>query len=840
MLKLIQHDKMKTIPDIIETFKHRDKTAILYKTGFKTFTYSYKELYTNILKTQNYLEELGLKKGDKILLWGYNGPSWITVFLACARSGIVIIPIDYMATSDFVEKIQSQVKAKVIFHSEFKILPKLGIKQLIIGHLDFYIDKKAPSDNLPDIQSEDLLEIVFTSGTTAEPKGVILTHKNLVSNINAVLTGISINQDQTFLSLLPLSHLLEQNPGFLSPLTEGCTVVYIKGLRPNLIFKTLSEVRVTNIILVPRLLKLFQTGIMREVDLSKKTKTFNKLLSINLPLSLKKIVFSKVHKKFGTHFQYFVSGGAPLSVELTIFWNKLGFKIIEGYGLSESSPILTANTVEEPVLGSVGTPLPGVTLKIGNQGEILAKGDNITKGYFHNKEQTNALFDKGFMKTGDIGYLDDNKHLFIKGRLKDMIKTSAGINVYPQDIEKILLENKNVLDVCVLGIPTDAGEEVHAEIILKNPKSDIKSIVEEANLGLNDSQKILSFSKWTKDDFPRTTTMKIKKRFVLEEILKRGKKSNPKSQVQTHSKLYDLIAKINGINSAIIKPSSLLSLDLKLTSVNKIELISVIEQEFNVDIDEEEINAQTRISDIEKMLKDRKRQTDSDDFRRWTLSMPIRILRFVFNLIIGDNLIYLFCRRKVEGLENLENLNQPAIFIANHIGYFDAPNVLMSLPFGIRNKIATAAWKEYFTTDGNPLFKNKLLDHILWRFYYQYTTIFVNVYMFPKKTGFKRSLAYTGELLDKKWNILFFPEGEHSPDGTLQPFKSGIGWIAKEMRVPVVPIKHFGLEKIMAGDPHQIPKFGNVRIKIGKPVMPDYTKSIPEITQELHDLIEKM
>ncbi len=831
---------MKTIADIVEGFKKRDKIAIIYKTGFRTFTYSYKELYDNILKTQTLFESQGLKKGDKILLWGFNGPSWITVFLAAARSGITIVPVDFMALSEYVANLQKVVKAKAIFHSEFKIPPSLGIKEVVLEHLDHILEPLQPSSKNTDVNDTDLLEIIFTSGTTGDPKGVMLTHKNLISNITAVKKVIHITSDQTFLSLLPLSHLFEQNPGFLSPISEGCTIIYIRGLKPTLIFKTLEEVRVTNIIAVPRLLKLFYDGIMREVDATGKTKTFNKLLSLDLPLPIRKILFSKVHKKFGTHFRYFVSGGAPLSEEIANFWNKLGFKVVEGYGLSECSPILTANTEERQVVGSVGKPLPGVDIKTSKTGEILAKGDNITEGYYQNPEKTKALFENGYMKTGDIGYLDDEGYLFIKGREKDMILTSSGVNVYPEDIERVLMKNKEIKDICVLGVPGKDGEEVHAEILLKN-KANIKDIIDQANSELNDAQKILSFGQWSQDDFPRTTTMKIKKRFVLEEIQSRQKKENLASaKIAGLPKLYELIAKINGIDPKTIKPSSLLNSDLKLTSVNRVELISVIEQEFSLDINEDEINDKTRISDIEAMIKERKRQHDIDDFRRWTLSAPVRALRFVWNILISDNLIYIFCRRKVEGMENLKNLNQPVIIIANHVGYFDAPNVLMSLPFDIRNKTATAAWREYFTTDGDPLFKNALLNKLLWRFYYQYTTIFVNVYMFPKKTGFKKSLKYTGELLDKDWNILFFPEGEHSPDGTLQPFRSGIGWIIKEMRVPVVPIKHFGLENIMAGDPHQWPRFGKVRIKIGKPMMPDYTKSIPEITTELHNILKKM
>lgn len=824
---------IRTISDISAGFVKRKKTAMIYKTGFRTFRLSYGQLHTSVLKTCTLFEQLGLGKGDKILIWGYNCPQWGILFLAATKMGVVVVPIDYMANSDFVKKIQVAVQPKILFHSEFKLPPAGPIQAFLLEHLDRYISSLSKSQRAYEIREDDLAEIVYTSGTTGAPKGVMLTHKNIVSNVRSVINLSGISSEQTFLSVLPLSHLFEQNPGFLALLESGCTIVYIRGLRPSLIFKTLEQERVTNMILVPRLLKLFADGVMRQVEAEHKTKLFNKLLTIKASKKIKQLLFRAVHKKFGYHFQYFVVGGGPFASELESFWFNLGFTTLQGYGLTECSPVLTGNSIKQQKLGSVGKAVQGVTLKIGGDGEIWAKGDNVFKGYFQNKTETHSLFANGWMRTGDIGSIDKDGYVFLKGRKKDVIVLSSGVNIYPEDIEQILLKQAGVSDVCVLGLPIDNEEIVHAEILLKE-WANVRDVVDAANQLLGESQQITSYAKWPKEDFPRTTTMKIQKRFVLDEVLKRGKNTADKI-TQNHPKIYLMLSRISKVDADQIKPSTKLALDLHLGSINRIELISLLEQEYNLDINEDEITADTTVSDLEAIVKDRQQFKQKNIFRRWLLCDSIRIVRFIYNALLADNVIRLFCRRTVIGRENLENLKQPVIFIANHVGYFDTPNIYMSLPFAIRNKIAVAAWKEYFDIP-----KRETLKRMLYWVYFEHASLFSNIFLFPKKKGFKKSLEYTGELLDKGWNILFFPEGEHSPSGKLQPFRSGIGWLVKEMRVPVIPIKHSGLERIMAGDQHQIPRFGRVTVTIGKPLEIDYTKSVPEITNELQQIIQKM
>ena len=823
---------MKTIADIVESFRDNPKIALVNKTGYRTFKVTYAQLFEKVAKTASLLDRLGIKKGDRITIWGYNCPEWAVMFLAAASKGIIAVPIDFMALPEHVKKINEIVSAKAIAHSEFKLALDTKAHKIVLESLDKLTESLPPADIAgQNIDENDTLEIVFTSGTTGKPKGVILTHKNIISNIDAIKKCVKIDTAQTFLSLLPLSHLLEQTPGFLGPLSSSCKIVYMRSLKPSLIFKTLAEERVTNIVTVPRLLQLFADEIVRQAEAKRLYPLIIRIMKSKLPAAAKKKLLWPIHKKFGRQFRYFIAGGAAFPPELEKFWKELGFTVLQGYGLTECAPVLTCNTPRMEKQGSVGQPLPGIELKFGKDGEIYARGPNVFSGYYKDNEKTTEALANEWFKTGDLGFIDSEGYVFLKGRKKDMIVTSGGENVYPDDIERALLLDKRLKDACVIGLPTKQGEQVHAELLLKE-KCDLRQLIEAANKQLNQAQQIVSYNAWHGHDFPRTTTLKIKKHAVMEAVLQR-KKGRPASTRQPKSRLSNLISRIEGINEAAIKPEAKLGIDLKLTSVNRVELVSMIEQEFSIDIDEDEITGENTISDIESMIQKRE-ATKRKIFRAWPLWLPVRIAGMAHNMAVMDNFIRIFCRRKVSGLENLKGLNEPAIFIANHVGYFDTPNILMSLPLKIRGKIAVAAWQEYFDVP-----KEKLLKRMLFKIYFYYASIFINIFPFPKQKGFKRSIEHAGELLDKGWNILFFPEGEHSKTGKLQPFRTGIGWLIREMKCPIVPIKHHGLEQIMAGD-RQIPGFGRVSVKIGKPAKLDHTKPIPALTNEVQALIEKM
>jgi len=797
---------MNTLTPLINNLKkYNNNIAIINKTEFRTFLYTYSKLHTYIKKFSTFLEKNNIKKGDKIAILNPNSPEYVIIFLGAILKGVILIPIDIRSTNDFIQKILQQTQPKLFFITKYKNL-KSNIRRIYIEDLEYLLENTKPSTKKTKINQNQIVEIVYTSGTTGTPKGVILTHKNIASNINSLEKFVKIDHTYRFLSLLPLSHLFEQTVGLLTPLNSGSSIVYISSLRPSTIMNALKE-NVTNIVIVPRLLQSLKNKIISKVKNNNKEKQFNFLLKLAEKIKFKhrKLLFSKIHKKF-KNIKFFIVGGAPLDLELEKFWELLGFKIVQGYGLTEASPIISCNLPEERKIGSVGKILPDITVKLGRNNEILVKGDNITKGYYKNKERTKQLFTKAWMHTGDIGYLDKENFLFIKGRQKDMIVTSEGINIYPKDIEEILNKIPGVKESCIVGIKKQNQEEIHAVLLLDN-KNKAKQIIKLANSKLSLPQQIQNFTIWHLEDFPRTSTMKIKKNIVLEML---KKKAQPEKIITTKKdKLCSIISRIKNISINKIKPNSKLAYDLKLSSIDRIELISAIEQEFNIDIEEDLITNKTTIKQLKNIIQ--KRISKKQPFRRWTLTLPIRIIRYIFQILMVFPILKIFCRIKTQGKENLKNIKSPVIFVSNHTSHFDTSVILSKLPFRFKTNIAIATWAEFFQAPKNAIFK-KLKKRIL----YNLGTILLNLYMFPRTKGFMKSIKYTGELIDKNYNILIFPEGQRTTNGEINPFKLGIGIIASNMKVPIIPIKIEGLFQILPIGSNFPKKRGKVNLKIGK------------------------
>ncbi|MBW2992283.1 AMP-binding protein [Candidatus Woesearchaeota archaeon] len=816
---------MSTLIDYFNQFAKKEGDAFSYRTGFRSFKIPYKELYNKVLQFAAHLEKNKIKKGDKLLIWSYNSPEWVICFFACVIKGIIVIPVDFRSNKEFAAKLKKLTDAKAILCSKFK-QPNLKIKTFYAEDFDLYLNNK---ESWPIKANEnDLVEIVYTSGTTGAPKGVMITHKNLVSNINSIKKLIHIDESFTFLSALPLSHLFEQTTGMLVPLVSGSKIIYITSLKASSIFEAFEEENITNMILVPRLLKLFADKIKDEVKKRKKEGIFNLLLSTakNLPFKSRKILFCSIHKRFGKKFRYFVVGGATFDPELEKFWNLLGFKVVQGYGLTETSPVISCNQPEDFRLGSIGKIIPGVKVELSKNNEILVQGDNVFKGYYKDPKKTKKVFINDWFNTEDLGYFKDN-FLYLHGREKDMIVTSEGINIYPEDIETLLNQEKGVKDSCIVGLPTKEGEIVYAVLLLEK-NIDPKNIIEKINSKLDTNKQIKDYSIWPYEDFPRTTTLKIKKNIVLETIQKKAVKKAPVTT--KHSKLYELIARTTRYDINKIKPNSKLHLDLGLGSIDRVELTNLLEQEFNIDFDEELIGKNTTVKEVEKFIEERK-ISKKRPFRKFILNKFFILTRLIVYYLILLPIITLFARIKISGKENLKQLKEPAIFVSNHQSHFDILSIMRALPIKIRIKLATAAFEEYFFKDNS--YKN---FHGWWT--YQLGTTLLNLYPIPQTRNPRKSIEHTGKLLDKGFNILLFPEGHRTKDGKIHEFMNGIGLIAYHMKAPIIPVKIEGLFDILPIGRY-FPKHGKATIKVGKPMKIKETSFI-EITKKIEKSVREL
>lgn len=803
---------MQTLIDLFNTFEGLgEKTVFVNRTGVRRLVVSYGELHALSLKMAALLEQNGVLPGDRVLIWGPNSSWWAVAYWGIIVRGAIAVPVDFMSDLARAESIRKLTSSNLVLQSRFKQEKLSAAVSLQLEDLQFLLQDLQPIAVIADARPEDTAQLIYTSGTTGNPKGVILSHKNLVANMTQINQQVPIITSAfNFLSLLPLSHMFEQMGGFFTPLFRGAAIVYLRTLKPSAIMKALAEEDVYVIMSVPRLMQLLKTSIERELEEKHLSGLFRKLMEIApvVPVGLRRIMFFPVQKKFGSNFTVFVPGGAPLSPDDFNFWSGMGFIVLEGYGLTECSPVLCVNTMERQLAGSVGPALPGVELKI-QEKEILARGDNVFPGYFENEQATRDAFtEDGWFRTGDLGELDSNGWLTIKGRDKELIVTGAGVNVYPDELEAVLNRTAGVRESCVIGLDRGSGEEVHAVLILDGSGTTPEAVVAQANSSLDALHQITGFSLWNQPEFPKTTTLKIKKFAVMEEI-----KNGPAAGNATVSndKLLNMIARLTGTDAGQIHEESLLANDLGLTSIDRLELVSFMEQEYRLDIEDSQIGMETRVSDLRQIISKREKLNRHDHFRFWTNYGFFRALRKVWDALFHGPLFRLFTKLEVTGLENISLQQGPVIFVANHLSYLDHVAVMFALPAEVRYATSTAAWEEFFFGDYHGT------DRFWRRLSYEYATVMFNLFPLPQSTGFSGSLEYMGRLVDRGFNILIFPEGGHSLDGKMQPFQMGLGIMARELNIPVIPIKISGTDQIL---PHEVtfPKQGRVQVIFGEPL----------------------
>ena len=824
---------MKTLVELFQTFQALgEKTVFVNRTGVRRFAVSYREFSELSLKMANLLSQKGVEPGDRVLVWGPNSSWWAVAYWGIIMRGAVAVPVDFMSDRARAESIMKLTDSRVVIQSRFKPERITTATSMLLEDLQYLLEKVEPVRETAQALPDDMAQLIYTSGTTGNPKGVILTHRNLVANMVQINRQVPIiTPDFTFLSLLPLSHMFEQMGGFFLPLYRGATIAYPRTLKPSAIMDALGEEDVYVIMSVPRLMQLLKTTIERELAEKHLGGVFGRLskLAAGMPKEVRRLLFFPVQKKFGSNFKVFVSGGAPLDPEVFNFWDSMGFTVLEGYGLTECSPVLCVNTMERQVAGSVGPPLPGVELKIEGK-EVLARGDNVFPGYYQNEQATRDAFTgDGWFRTGDIGEIGPDGWLHIKGREKELIVTGGGVNVYPDELEGVLNKTAGVKESCVIGLERGGGEEVHAVLLLDGSGVKPEEIIGQANKHLDGMHQITGYTVWGEPEFPKTTTLKIKK-FVVKEQIKKGAAEGDAGV--SKDALINLVAKVTGANVADVHEESLLVADLGLTSIDRLELVNFLEQEYRLDIEDSQIGPQSRVSDLRQIISKREKVKHHSHLRFWTNSAPVRALRRLGDAVLNYPVFRFFVSLEVRGAERLEKLDGPVVFVANHLSYFDQPSVMFALPKKIRYRTATAAWEEFFFGEYHGL--NRLWRH----FCYDYGTFFLNLFPLPQTSGFSASLKFMGKLSDTGTNTLIFPEGAHSADGKLHDFQLGLGIIVKELGIPVVPVRIVGTDHVLAPT-DTFPKRGKVTITFGEPLRFRYEEPA-EIVEKARKAVEEL
>jgi long-chain acyl-CoA synthetase len=678
---------------------------------------------------------------------------------------------------------------------------------------------------------------MFTSGTTGDPKGVMLTHRNVVSNARAVSTIFVGRETDRILSLLPLSHMLEQCGGMLVPLLSGARIIYPVSRQPTFLFKAFQENKISLLLLVPQGLQLLMNGIEREVERQGKSGVWEKLHNIapKLPMAARRRLFGAVHRRFGGGLRCVFSGGSFLDPILARKWENLGIPIVEGYGATEASPVVTFNPVSERVLGSVGKNLPGQKVRIAEDGEVLAAGPNITPGYWRNQQATDDSFEGEWYKTGDLGHLDEAGRLYLRGRKKDLIVLANGQNVYPEDIEQQLAAHPQVTDGVVVGMPGDTvgAETVHAVLLLdadgaKRPDI-IRAIIEDVNSKLADHQRIASHSVWPDEDFPRTHTLKVKKALVLDHIKNAESPSaepspTPGSGPQQVDPLAQLVAQVAQVPAAMVVPERSLSGDLGLDSLGRVELLSLIEQELGVYLDESLLGPSTTFAELQRLVEERAGAGGRNmEFFQWPLTPWCTNVREAIHHTALFPFLTSRYHADVSGLEGLDELDGPVIFAINHNAIkLDSMLVLKMLPRSLRRRMTYAAAAEFS-------FRNRWIGVVV--------SLVANAFPIYREGGIRPSLEHLGSVLDRGWNVGIFPEGDQQVGQPMLPFQAGAGLLAVDGRVTVVPLRlvnHGRSKRGLTGNRESI------SVRVGKPLRFTPDTNYAEATQRIEEAVRTL
>ena len=815
---------------------------LVYDDGYRRRGYSYEQVGRAARAFAAKLSSAGLTKGDKVVFWGENRPEWIACYWGCLISGIVVVPIDYRSSSEFVGKVRSLVHARIVLIGDDV---RAGDEKW--GQTDFSVWRLADLDwhadgPMPDVavSRDDITQIIFTSGATAEPKGVIIRHRNVLANIVPVEREVLKYRKYArpfhplrFLNLLPLSHMFGQSMATnIPPMVRG-TVIFTRSFNPHDILRLITSRRISVLVCVPKILDVLREHAIRAWPESREAPPAGS----SIPGRWWR--YRRIHSAFGLKFWAFVVGAAPLPPDLEEFWRRMGFAVIQGYGLTETAPIVTLNHPFKTSKGSVGTPIGGVEVRIADDGEILVRGENVTSGYYSTSDPGSRIPDPvfdadGWFHTGDIGERDEQGRIFIKGRKKEMIVTPEGLNVFPEDVEQVLNRLPGVRDSAVVGVAHGAEERVHAVLVL-DPGMDTDAVVRTANKQLQDHQRIRAASVWSAGPLPRTEGTRKLKRAAIRDWVQSGEQP---VTAGSDDSLESLLARF--AHGREISHETTLE-ELGLSSLERVELMIALEDRFQTRLDEGRFSQAARVADLKQLVEQpvaAEEIAEPVDFPSWNRTWPVRLIRRLSQATWILPLARAFAWASIEGREQLRELDGPVIFAANHQSHMDVPVILAALPAAIRARVAPAMAKEFFRAHFFPeghawtqRFTNSV-NYYLAAFYF-------NAFPLPQReVGARQTLTYVGDLVGDGWSVLIFPEGERSDTGDIKPFRGGIGMMASRLDIPVVPVRLDGVDRVLHMS-SKMAKPGRVRVAFGAPMRlrgEDYGALAAEVERRVKSL----
>jgi long-chain acyl-CoA synthetase len=832
--------------------RYTSDVVVVQRRGYRRETWTYKQLAVAAIGCANALKKKGIQTGDHVLLWGENSAEWMVVFWGCILRGAVAVPIDDGATLDFARKVARETSAKIAFASANK--PQLGgspnqLLEDLSAITDARLVRQIRGQSLLDrltgladepITREHIAQILFTSGTTSEPRGVVLTHGNFLANLEPLEEGIGPYRKYErwlhplrFVNLVSLSHVFGQFMAIFVPPLLGAAVVFDASTHPAEIVRTIKRERATALIAVPHMLDLLRNHLTRDLDARGQAEWLHRTYATaeGQKFLARAWRFRRIHRRFGWKFWAFISGGAALATESEEFFKRLGYAVVQGYGMTETASLISLNHPFRAAEGSVGKVLPGREFRLAEDGEILVRGENVSADYWQQGQRQSAT--EEWLHTGDLGELDAEGNLRFRGRKKTVIVTRAGLNVYPEDLEGALRKQPGVRDCVVVPQEREGNAEPFAVLLMNNgDNAAARNAVESANHLLAEYQRIRSWMLWPEPDLPRTATGKPRLPLIAAGVRQR----DGDSPQREHASVLNFIANFDSADSSHFER------ELNLSSLDRVELMSALENRYGVELNEAAFAQAKTVQEVQRLLREPSAGRTEYMFPRWTQREPMRWIRLLVYYALVWPATVILAHPKIIGRENLRNIRRPVLVICNHVTRRDDLGfVLFALPRRFRHRLATAIGGETLQSFRNPPREWFFAKRWTYQAGYWLVIALFNVFPLPRFTAFRQSFRFAGESVDRGYSLLVFPEGEttKSDTGTMGPFHPGIGLLAENLRVPIVPIRIDGVWQ-MRRTGRRLARFGEVILRIGAPVTFPPGTAPEEIAQKLKVAVQSL
>jgi long-chain acyl-CoA synthetase len=925
---------------LMDDFRRFDgEIAVVRYQGNRRRVTTYGELARLAGRFAALLGARGIAEGERVLIWAENSAEWIAAFHGCMLRGVLAVPLDAFGTAEFVARVAADVKPKLAVGDAVlleKLIPRSQNRdrghQLSFDILTFedWLGElpAAEMGAISGLSNQTPLQILFTSGTTGDPKGIVLTHGNVLASVGPIEDGAKpymryerLVHPLRILHTLPLSHVFGQTMGLWVPPVLTAELHFESRLAAPHLIELIRDERISVLAAVPRVLALLKTHLEATHDgLAERVASVQKIGPLRRWWR-----FRRVHREFGLKFWAFVSGGGALPGPLEQFWNAMCFVLIQGYGMTETTALITLNHPFHVAQGTIGKPVAGREVKLGPDGEVLVRG-NVVSG---------ATWEDGAMRpreeewlaTGDIAERQESGELRFLGRKSEVIVTAAGVNIHPEDIEAALEEQPEVAACAVVAMETPTGPEPCAVLACRGAGESALAAIERANAVLPEFQRITRWVLWPEPDLPRTSTGKVRRKPVAEWLARiQAAAAAPGSgKAATNGEpafgpssdwLLALIAQITGEAHPGVGDELRLTEDLHLDSLGRVQLGAAIEERLGivsgtslleevqtlgelrrVVADEgvggreqrsengEQRNRGTSEQGSEGARQQRAREQESGGAREqrdnatgdgeqglggietrsenrdqesgatqqelprphflypeWPWWKPIQWIREAFIEAVIRPITWLLAAPRVVGPE--KPLPQgPLLIVANHVTAFDGPLMVYALPGQYRRWIATAMlgemledyrhWRNPNWPPGHKGF------YILGPPAYWLVTALFNVFPLPRQRDFQRSFAHAGKALDHGYNVMVFPEGARSAEGRLARFRPGIGLLAKQSYVSVLPVGIRGLGELVTGARRWF-RSGTIEVHIGEAIRFGAEENEAAITARLHDEVERL